>query len=234
MGLGAMKRNLQTRHHFDVHVENYLKALWNIAQKKGADGIRNAELAAYLGVTRPSVTNMSAKLIRKGLVKKNAEKNLELTVRGRREVYFILRKHRLVELFLEKVLSLDHMTLHEEAELLEHAVSPRLLAAIEESLGFPELDPQGMPIPKADTKTFADRSKSMRSLSDCKNDERVAIVSVADYEPAVLKTLFELGFQNGLRGRVHRLENTIRFEVDGKLLGPLTSEQARFVQIRKA
>lgn len=124
--------------------ENYLKALLQL----GADApVTVSVLARRLHVSAPSVTNMLARLAEERLVRLGARGAASLTTGGQRAALHVLRRHRLLETFLVRVLELDWSEVHEDAEELEHHVSDRVLDALDRFMGHPTDDPHGHPIP---------------------------------------------------------------------------------------
>jgi DtxR family Mn-dependent transcriptional regulator len=124
---------------------------------------------------------------------------VRLTRNGEQLALHVLRRHRLVELFLVKVLRLDWSEVHHEAETLEHAVSDKVLAAIDEALGHPRVDPHGDPIPSAKGKVAA---VSATTLVDCEVDRRVRVIRVLDQTPAFLQFVERCGLRPGASVRV--------------------------------
>ena len=124
--------------------ENYLKALLQC----GADRpVSVSVLARHLGVSAPSVTNMLARLAAERLVTLGPRGAASLSPAGERAALGVLRRHRLLETFLVRVLALDWSEVHEDAEELEHHVSDRVLEALDRFMGHPTEDPHGHPIP---------------------------------------------------------------------------------------
>ena len=111
----------------------------------------------------------------------------------------VLRRHRLIELFLQKTLNLSWDEVHEEAENMEHAVSDLLIDRIDAFLGYPASDPHGDPIPKADG-TVA--TASTRPLSQLAAGERFRIARVLDQAPEFLRYLSQCGLELGAAGTV--------------------------------
>jgi DtxR family Mn-dependent transcriptional regulator len=132
-------------------VENYLRQLYLHEHGEGGTGpVATGQLADSVGVTAGTATAMLKALANSGLVEYETRR--------------VLRRHRLVELFLVRTLGMDWSIVHEEAELLEHAVSDRVLDAIDTLLGNPTTDPHGDPIPVgADHVEAVDRM----SLANC-------------------------------------------------------------------
>ncbi|HEY7790644.1 MAG TPA: metal-dependent transcriptional regulator [Vicinamibacterales bacterium] len=130
-------------------VENYLKAIyqWQTRLPAGQRLVQMGQLAAALGVTPGSATAMVKALFESGLVEYEAYSGVRLTPAGEKLAGLVLRRHRLVELFLVQVMGMSWTEVHEEAEQLEHVVSERLIERMDEMLGRPDVDPHGDPIP---------------------------------------------------------------------------------------
>src|SRR5215471_6487801 len=124
--------------------QNYLKALLQLG---AGSAVPVSALARRLGVSAPSVTNMLANLAEERLVDLGPRGAARLTASGERAALLVLRRHRLLETFLARVLELDWSEVHEDAEELEHHVSERVIDAIERFMGHPTEDPHGHPIP---------------------------------------------------------------------------------------
>jgi DtxR family Mn-dependent transcriptional regulator len=155
--------------------ENYLKQLYH--QQHAASGklVLMGQLAAAMGVTPGTATTMVKSFTRSGWTVYEPRTGVRLTRRGERLALSVVRRHRLLELFLSKVLGLDWSEVHEEAELLEHAVSDKVLEKIDELLGRPLVDPHGDPIPTAS----GTLPKPLAStLADCHLDQPVHVVRI--------------------------------------------------------
>jgi DtxR family Mn-dependent transcriptional regulator len=136
-------------------VENYLKTIF-LAQTSGtAELVPMGQLAAALGVVPGTATTMMKALAESGLVRYEPYMGVRLTASGEKLAGMVLRRHRLVELFLVKVLGMSWAEVHDEAERLEHAVSERLIERIDDMLGRPSVDPHGDPIPTAEGRVAA-------------------------------------------------------------------------------
>src|SRR5437763_639149 len=128
-------------------VQDYLKAIHALG---GVDGmVTPARIAEELGVRAPSVTGMLKRLAESGLIQYEVGEGAKLSEAGIAQARRVIRRHRLVELFLTRVLGLDWSEVDAEAEALEHAISPRLEEALAAYLGEPVEDPHGHPIPTA-------------------------------------------------------------------------------------
>lgn len=129
-------------------VEDYLRAIYGLVERRSA--VTNATLAARLGLSPSSVSGMITKLAQLELVTHVRYGNVELTPRGLRLACDVLRRHRLIELFLVEELNYTWDEVHREADELEHAASDELIEHISAKLGHPTHDPHGDPIPSAD------------------------------------------------------------------------------------
>lgn len=128
-------------------VEDYLKAIYRLGGEAG-EAVALGKLACELSVTPGTVTTMVRRLDEgDGLVSYRKRVGASLTGSGRREALRVVRRHRMIELFLVRMVGLGWDEVHEEAERLEHALSDRLVERIAELLGQPDYDPHGTPIP---------------------------------------------------------------------------------------
>src|SRR5437660_158336 len=163
-------------------VQDYLKA---IHQLGGTDRtVSPAEIAARLSVRAPSVTGMLKRLADAGLIDYESGTGARLTERGLAEALRVIRRHRLVELFLTRVLGLDWSEVDAEAEALEHAISPRLEQAIAAHLGEPLEDPHGHPIPTARGDL---QQRDLKPLHKFRAGQRVVIREAQDDSPDRLR-----------------------------------------------
>jgi DtxR family Mn-dependent transcriptional regulator len=148
----------------------------------------------------------------------------------------VLRRHRLIELFLVKTLNLTWDEVHEEAENMEHAVSDLLIDRIDAFLGHPKVDPHGDPIPTADG---ALDTIDTRPLVDCQAGEDFRLARVLDQSPEFLRFLTESGFTLGTEGQVlsNRVESgVVRVRVEGRetTLGRQAAEKLCVSSVRVA
>lgn len=144
--------------------ENYLKAIYALAEKDTSRSlVRLGELATELHLTPGTITTMIRSLAERDLVTYQPRAGVKLSAKGKQEALQVLRRHRLIELFLVEVMKMDWSEVHEDAEALEHAVSDKFLAKMDEMMGYPTEDPHGDPIPVAGADMPASKS---RPLSD--------------------------------------------------------------------
>ena len=132
-------------------VENYLKTIYLAHAASPSEAlVPMGQIAASLGVVPGTATTMVKALAESGLVHYEPYMGVRLTDAGERLASRVLRRHRLIELFLVRVLGMSWAEVHDEAERLEHAVSDPLIDRIDEMLGRPSVDPHGDPIPTAE------------------------------------------------------------------------------------
>jgi DtxR family Mn-dependent transcriptional regulator len=228
----------RTRHDFNVHIENYVKAIWTLSQQKerADEPVKNSEIANYLCITRPSVTDMIRKLEAKKLLKAEARHGVKLTPLGKRLAVEVLRKHRLIEMFLHTTLNLTGMELHEEAELLEHAVSARLMDKIDAHLGNPSKDLSGMAIPNPEDLHHRDFEAGARTLLHLDAGQSGEIVSLADYDMPALNRCYEQGLKVGLKFKVvDKVDGDfVQIQTRTGVLLTLGRRQASLVKVQRA
>ncbi len=159
-------------------IQDYLKTIHGLG---GADHIVSpVDIAARLEVKAPSVTGMLKRLLEAGLIEYEIGHGARLTEAGVGQARRVIRRHRLLELFLTSVLGLDWSEVDTEADALEHAISPRLEEALAAYLGEPREDPHGHPIPsaKGDLQT-----RNLKPLDQFRAGQRVVIREVQDDNP---------------------------------------------------
>jgi DtxR family Mn-dependent transcriptional regulator len=176
-------------------VEDYLKQIYLEQQAAGPGQlVPMGKLAAVMGVVPGTATSMVKTLADSGLVSYEPRGGLRLTRGGEQLALRVLRRHRLVELFLVKVLGLDWSEVHAEAEELEHAISEKVLERIDALLERPSVDPHGDPIPTAKGKLTESRHTS---LLDCEPGDRMRVARVMDQNPAFLQFVNRCGLTPG-------------------------------------
>src|SRR5436190_22216039 len=182
-----------------ITVENYLKQLYLEQQNASEELVPMGKLASAMGVVPGTATSMVKALADSGLVTYEPREGVRLTRGGEQLALHVLRRHRLVELFLVKVLGLDWSEVHEEADELEHAISDKVLERIDQYLGRPSADPHGDPIPTAKGK-LADAH--LDSLATCELHRSVRIARIVDQEPAFLQFVERSGLMPGVSVKV--------------------------------
>jgi DtxR family Mn-dependent transcriptional regulator len=197
-------------------VQDYLKAIHRLGGGGGV--VSPAEIAAELKVKAPSVTGMLKRLGEAGWIEYTPGNGAKLTAAGRKEALHVIRRHRLIELFLTRVLGLDWSEVDAEAESLEHAISPRLEAAIAAHLGEPLEDPHGHPIPSVDGHL---KQRNLKRLNEFRDGQCIIIREVQDDNPERLRRWQTLGLVPGAAVTVvhfQPLDNLFELLVDGRTI----------------
>src|SRR5438270_7645999 len=165
-------------------VENYVKQIYLEQQQTPGELVSMGKLATAMKVVPGTATTMIKALSDSGLVDYEPRGGARLTRGGEQLALHVLRRHRLVELFLVKILGLDWSEVHVEAEELEHAISDKVLNRIDTILEHPSVDPHGDPIPTAKGKM---RDSGRRTLADLEPGTTVRIARVMDQDPPFLQ-----------------------------------------------
>jgi DtxR family Mn-dependent transcriptional regulator len=168
-----------------ISVENYLKAIYHLEAETG-ERVKTKDLADALALSLPSATNMLKSLATEGLVDYQAYRGARLSEAGRRHALRVIRNHRLIEAFLVEVLGYGWDEVHEEAELLEHAISDRLADRIDAYLLHPGYDPHGDPIPTSDGEV---RRRATGTLLEVPAGQTATVSRVLDQSSDVLRHL---------------------------------------------
>ena len=169
-------------------VENYLKAIYLGAMSLTPPQrlVPMGHLSSALGVVPGTATTMVKALAESGLLEYEPYAGVALTPAGEKLAALVLRRHRLIELFLVRVMGYGWDEVHEEPEQLEHVVSERLIDRMDEMLGRPEVDPHGDPIPTADGHI---KRQEAQSLMTCPIGTPVTVMRVVDQDRSFLRFL---------------------------------------------
>src|SRR5690606_23771212 len=208
----SMSDNTSSGH--SESVENFLKAIYGLQQH--SERVSTNTLAEALTISAPSVTDMAQRMVKDGLVDYQKYRGVVLTAAGEEVALKIIRRHRLIELYLMTELGYELHEVHEEAENLAHAVSDRVIDAIARKLGNPDVDPHGDPIPAADG-TMAERE--MQPLSEWPEGERGVVARLRTDNPEMLRHILDRGLK--LNAEVEVLardpfEGPLTIRVDGE------------------
>ena len=152
------------------------------------------QVAAALNVTPGTATTMVKALAESGLAEYEPYSGVRLTPAGEKLAALVLRRHRLVELFLVQVMGMSWVEVHDEAEKLEHVVSERLIERIDDMLGHPTHDPHGDPIP---TPEGTNHARHLDSLLTCPVGTPLRVTRIADQDPAFLRFIESNGLKPG-------------------------------------
>ena len=179
-------------------IEDYLKTVYSHTEWQ-PDAITPSVLAARLGVAPSSVTEMVKKMAAQGLVAHVPYGAIRLTDAGLARALAVVRRHRLIETWLVREMGYSWDEVHDEAEVLEHALSDRLLEAIDVRLGRPVRDPHGDAIPATDG-TLA--SEPAVRLDEAATGHEGRVIRISDRDPAVLRELDDAAIGPGSELRV--------------------------------
>ncbi len=182
-------------------VENYLKTIYlaQTALASSKEFVPMGQLASSLGVVPGTATTMVKTLAESGLVRYEPYVGVRLTASGEKLASLVLRRHRLIELFLVKVLGMSWADVHDEAEQLEHAVSERLIDRIDDMLGRPDVDPHGDPIPTAQGKIAR---QDYADLMSAPIDAPLVIARILDQDASFLRFVEQRGLVPGQPVRI--------------------------------
>lgn len=181
--------------------ENYIKSIYALSQATGEVFV--SELAKKLEVKLPTVNSMVKKLASKKMVAYAPYQGIKLTEKGKKEALSIIRRHRLAELFLVKVMGLGWEEVHDIAEQLEHVNSQRFFNRMDELLNYPKADPHGEPIPDSNGKIHTQKRTSLIDLAE---GLTATIAAVTEDEKSFLDHLNAKGLQIGDRVKVLKRE----------------------------
>ncbi len=175
--------------------EDYLKTILLQEESVGSDQVVTmGEIGLALDVAPGTVTSMIKTLEKDGLLSYEPYIGVRLTGDGRQTALEVLRRHRLIELFLVEVLGLDWSEVHDEAERLEHAMSQKLIDRIDTFLGHPRVDPHGDPIPDGRGEL---RASPRVNLAECRQGESRRIARISDQDEAFLRFIERRGLKPG-------------------------------------
>ena len=188
-------------------ISHYLEAIYYIRAE--GEPVRGVRLADWLSVSRPTVTVAVRRMVRDGIVRLTARKDIELTARGLSAAEAIVRRHRIVERWMTDLLGLDWVTADLEAERLEHAISAVVEDKLYRALGRPRTCPHGNPIPGYSTM----RPDEVR-LSALRPGERATITRISEVAqreaPPLLQYLHDRGLRPGVGVRVDEVDQVGR------------------------
>ncbi len=173
-------------------VEDYLKVIYHLSSQGGFAA--TSEIAAHLEVSAPSVSGMVKRLSETGLIEYVPYRGVQLTAQGRRAALRMIRRHRILEVYLVQQLRYDWDGVHDEAERLEHAVSDELIERMSQALGDPRYDPHGAPIPTAEGEI---EEADLVSVADALVGRPLELRQVGTEDPARLRYLAEQGLVPG-------------------------------------
>ncbi|RLZ02867.1 metal-dependent transcriptional regulator [Kocuria tytonicola] len=178
--------------------QDYVKTIWRLGEWE-PERVTTTSLAAQMGLAPSTVSEALKKLTAQGLVVRPSYGAVQLTEQGREVAVHMVRRHRLLEMFLATELGYPWDEVHDEAEVLEHAVTDRFIDRLDEKLGHPRSDPHGDVIPSKDGVVAA---PSALPLADVTEPALVRVTRVSDADPRTLRLLGQHGIGPGSLLRV--------------------------------
>ncbi|MCP9746520.1 metal-dependent transcriptional regulator [Lacihabitans sp. CS3-21] len=197
--------------------ENYLKALFHLSLEN--EEVSVLDLSKSLNIKMPTVNSMVKKLSSKELISYEKYKPLTLTQGGKRAAGLIIRKHRLVEMFLVEHLGFGWDEVHEIAEQIEHIKSQRFFDRIDQLLDFPKVDPHGSPIPDINGEVAI---QNYKKLEECHEGQQATFMSVGSSQDSFLKLIDKLNLKLGDKIKVLEIQD---FDKTMRVLVNNNSEQ---------
>lgn len=186
-------------------VENYVKTIYQITAAQAGQPASTGQIAAALDVSPGTVTSMLKTLDAARLATHKPYEGVALSRAGRVLALRMIRRHRLIELFLLRTLDMSWDEVHDEAEHMEHAVSDLLVDRIDAYLGHPEVDPHGDPIPRAEGLSIEPPVEpAARPLAECASGNRFRLARVLDQSSEFLRYLTDSGLALGVTGSVEK------------------------------
>ena len=186
-------------------VENYVKTIYQITAAQAGQPASTGQIAAALDVSPGTVTSMLKTLDAARLATHKPYEGVSLSRAGRVLALRMIRRHRLIELFLLRTLDMSWDEVHDEAEHMEHAVSDLLVDRIDAYLGHPEVDPHGDPIPRAEGLSIEPPVEpAARPLAECASGNRFRLARVLDQSSEFLRYLTDSGLALGVTGSVEK------------------------------
>lgn len=185
-------------HDLTTVAQDYLKTIWS-AQEWSHEKVSTKLLAERIGVSASTASESIRRLADQGLVDHERYGAVTLTERGRLAALAVVRRHRLLETFLMQELGYSWDEVHDEAEILEHAISDMMLDRIDAKLGHPTRDPHGDPIPNADGRV---PTPPARQLSACVDGDLGTVARISDADPEMLRYFDTVGISLDSRLRV--------------------------------
>ncbi|MEM9390603.1 MAG: metal-dependent transcriptional regulator [Bacteroidota bacterium] len=195
--------------------ENYLKAIYHLAEQSGQSVSTNA-IADELNTKAASVTDMIKRLSSKGVLSYQKYRGVYVSEAGKIAALQVIRKHRLWETFLVAKLKFNWDEVHEVAEQLEHIKSPLLIKRLDELLGHPKFDPHGDPIPDENGEY---KEKPKTPLFELQIEQSGIVVTVQDDSPAFLQYLDKIGIYIGAKIKVVdkvEFDGSMEIQIDGR------------------
>lgn len=213
-----------------ISQEDYLKTIWDLKQQ--AQIPRGVRIAQALKVSPPAVTLALRRLSKAGLVRINSKWQVFLTRRGEKEAENLVFRHQLVEKLLTEVLGVEWYKVHEEAEKLEHAISPEVEKKLSDYFGREGVCPHGYKLRKENSGPV--REQELVPLQEVENGVKVEIIRIWEKERKFLEFLDSLGILPGRKMKVldRSYDDTLTLKIKDKKIS-LGKTSASRIWVRK-
>lgn len=212
--------------------QNYIKAIYHLSRNEDGTAYTQ-QLASAMSTTPASASDMVKKLSEKGLVSHIPYRGAKLNKRGEKTALYIIRRHRLWELFLTEVLKFKWDEVHPMAEELEHVSSDLLLDRIDKYLNYPRFDPHGDPIPDAQGKIAETNFTRLGTLD---KNQSGTISGVEEHSAEFLQYLEEVGMMLGCQVKIvnkYDFDKSFDVLINGKKTLHISSQVAMNILIKK-
>jgi DtxR family Mn-dependent transcriptional regulator len=198
-------------------IEDYLGVIYTL--ERDGETVIGARLADWLEVSPPTVTATIKRMVRDGWVSMDRSKEIRLTAEGREAAQSLLRRHMLAELLLARMLDVPWSQVHQEADAMEHTISPETMERLAAKLDHPETCPHGNPLPG-----YEDQITDLLPLSKAQAGQRLIIRRVhesAEEQPELMAYMEERGLLPGVEVTVREImtfNETISLECQGQTI----------------
>lgn len=208
-------------------LEDYLKIIYKLEGSGSQDkGVQTSQIAERLAISQASVSNMIKKLAEKDYVTYARYYGVSLTDSGRKIALNMIRKHRILELYLVERLNYSWDEVDEEAEVLEHAISNKLANRMWEDLGRPTHDPHGSPIPSIDGELV---EHNWKPLTEIALEQNVQVKRIKNRSPEELRYLANIGLTTGVMLKIKNMA-----PLNGPLLVEINQQDLHAIDYRLA
>lgn len=199
----------------NISKEDYLSAIYKNRDEDGT--IKGSQIAEKLEISNAAVTDMLKKLSNDGFVNYKRYRGINLTGEGEEYARSMVRRHRIWEVFLHKIVGLPWDKVHDEAENLEHSSSDELINRLEEMLDFPEFDPHGNPIPNKN----GELPKQLNEvpLNSVGSGNKVVVSRVNDISNNFLNYISQMGLKINKKIEVKDIleyDDSVLVNIDGR------------------
>lgn len=207
-------------------LEDYLKIIYKLEDKRSEKGVQTSVIAERLSISQASVSNMLKKLADSDYISYEPYYGVSLTPSGRKIALTMIRKHRILELYLVERLNYSWDEVDEEAEVLEHAISDTLANRMWSDLGQPTHDPHGSPIPSIDGELI---KQDLVSLVEVPIEQKIQVVRIKNRSPEELRYLANIGLTTGVSLKIKNMA-----PLNGPLLVEIEDENLHAIDYRLA